>query len=85
VVARDATVTLAGTDAAAVLLLDRVTTAPPVGAEPLRVTVPVEEVPPVTLAGFNDTEEIEFAVALKAATVASPALTVTEALDGLKV
>ena len=52
-----ATVTLAGT-AAAVLLLPSVTTAPPVGATALNVTVPVEPAPPVTLVGFNDTEEI---------------------------
>ena len=48
------TVTLAGTVAAAVLLLDRVTTAPPVGAFPFRVTVAVEFArPPVTLVGFR--------------------------------
>ena len=51
------TVTLAGTVAAAVLLLERVTDAPPVGAGPLRVTVPVEELPPVTLAGLRLNEE----------------------------
>ena len=56
-VAPAATVTLAGTVATDVLLLERVTTAPPVGAGPLRVTVPVEEVPPVTLVGFRVTEE----------------------------
>lgn len=51
-----ATVTLTGTWAAVVLLLDRVTTAPPVGAGPLRVTVPVDPLPPTTLTGFNVTE-----------------------------
>ena len=56
-VAPAATVTLAGTVAAAVLLLPSVTTAPPVGAALLNVTVPVEEAPPVTLAGLTDTEE----------------------------
>jgi hypothetical protein len=50
-----ATGTLPGTWAEE-LLLDRVTTAPPVGAAPVRVTVPVEELPPVTLAGLRDTE-----------------------------
>jgi len=49
-------VTLEGTLAAS-LLLERVTTAPPDGAAPLSVTVPVEEFPPVTLAGFSETEE----------------------------
>src|SRR5881394_2124922 len=46
-----ATVTLAGTVAVDVLL--RVTAAPPVGAGPLSVTVPVEGDPPVTLAGLS--------------------------------
>jgi hypothetical protein len=51
-----ATVTLAGTVATAVLLVVSVTTAPPAGAGPLNVTVPVEEVPPVTIVGFRLTE-----------------------------
>src|SRR3974390_3474374 len=53
VVAFAATVTLAGTCVAPVLLLDRVTTAPPVGAGPFRVTVPVEELPPSAEVGFS--------------------------------
>ena len=56
-VAPAATVTLAGTVATAVLLLDSVTTAPPLGAAPLRVTVPCEELPPVTLVGFSVSED----------------------------
>ena len=56
-VAPAATVTLAGTLAAAVLLLESVTSAPPDGAAPLSVTVPVEEFPPVTLVGLSETEE----------------------------
>jgi hypothetical protein len=52
VVAFAATVTLAGTCAAAVLLLDKVTTAPPAGAGPVSVTVAVEVFPPVTEVGF---------------------------------
>ncbi len=55
-VAPAATVTLDGV-LAVVLLLERVTTAPPEGAAPLSVTVPVEEFPPVTLVGFTETEE----------------------------
>src|ERR1700732_2355880 len=51
-----ATVTLAGTVAAALLLV-RVTTVPPLGAAAVRVTVPVELVPPVTVLGFSATEE----------------------------
>ena len=56
VVAPAATVTLAGTVAAA-LLLESVTCAPPEGAGPFRVTVPVEGDPPVTLAGLTETAE----------------------------
>ena len=52
-----ATVTLAGTVAAAVLSLKRETVAPPLGACPLRVTVPVEGDPPVTLIGLSTIEE----------------------------
>ena len=55
-VAPAATVTLAGTVATLVLLLDSDTTAPPEGAAPLNVTVPVEEFPPETLVGFSESE-----------------------------
>ena len=52
-----ATVTLEGTVATAVLLLDSVTTAPPLGAAALKVTVPVDEMPPTTVVGLTVTEE----------------------------
>jgi hypothetical protein len=55
VVAPCATVTLPGTVAAA-LSLASVTMAPPWGAGLINVTVPVEESPPITLPGFNDTD-----------------------------
>ena len=45
-------VTVAGTVATPVLLLVRLTTAPPAGAFPASVTVPCEDDPPVTVAGF---------------------------------
>ena len=51
-----ATVTLLGTLALELLLL-KLTTVPPEGAAELRVTVPVELLPPVTLVGFKLTEE----------------------------
>ena len=50
------TITLAGTVAAA-LFLDKATEMPPLGAALLKVTVPVEDVPPVTLVGLTETEE----------------------------
>src|SRR5947199_9117574 len=56
-VALPGTVTLAGTVATLVLLLERATTAPPLGAGPLSVTVPVEELPPVTLVGLRLSDE----------------------------
>ena len=55
-VAPAATVTLAGTEADA-LLSESVTTAPPDGAAPVKVTVPCEELPPTLpsfyIAGFS--------------------------------
>ena len=58
VVAPAATVTLEGTVATVVLLLESTTCAPLAGAGPLNVTVPVEDcVPPVTLIGFSVSEE----------------------------
>src|SRR5271166_612666 len=56
VVAPAGTVTLAGTVAEA-LLLDKPTESPPVGAALPKVTVPVDEVPPVTEVGFSVTDE----------------------------
>ena len=56
VLAPAATFTLAGTVAAVGLLLDKLTAAPPLGAGPLRVAVPVEGEPPWTLVGLKVTE-----------------------------
>ena len=47
------TVTLAGTVAALVLLLDSVTTAPPAGAAFVRLAVPCDVLPPTTLCGLS--------------------------------
>ena len=51
------TLTLEGTVATDVLALESVTVAPPEGAAPLRVTVPVELFPPLTLVGLRVSEE----------------------------
>ena len=49
-------VTLAGTVATAVLLLEMETRAPPLGAGALNVTLPGEGDPPLTLVGFSASE-----------------------------
>jgi hypothetical protein len=57
-VAPAGTITLEGTLAALVLLLESVTCAPPAGAAPLNATVPVEDcAPPITLAGFRPSDK----------------------------
>ena len=56
VVCPAATVTVAGTTTAP-LVLDNVTTVPPVGATPVRVTVPWDVDPPVTVPGLITTDE----------------------------
>ena len=61
-VAPAATITLAGT-VAADALLESVTTPPPLGAAPLSITVPVDGVPPLTVAGLTATEDSAAAVA----------------------
>jgi len=59
-------VTLASTVATAVLLLERETRAPPVGAGPLSLTLPVEGDPPLTLVGFS-VSEVRVGVTVKKA------------------
>jgi hypothetical protein len=49
------TVTLVGTVVAQASLLERATTAPPAGASPLSITLPVEAVPADTVAGSTVT------------------------------
>src|SRR2546428_14117870 len=57
-VAPAGTVTLEGTVAAPVLLLESRTCAPPAGAGPFSVTVPVEDcAPPTTLVGLSVSDE----------------------------
>jgi hypothetical protein len=81
VVAPAATVAVAGTVAAA-LLLDNVTVAA-AAAAPLSVIVPVDEVPPVTVVGFSATDvtaglikTVRVAVAVWAGTAESVTVTV---------
>jgi hypothetical protein len=66
-----ATVTLAGTVATDVLLLDSETTVPPDGAALVSVTVPCELPPPVTLAGLNESAESVGALGVPAFTVST--------------
>jgi hypothetical protein len=66
-------VTDAGTWAAVVLLLVIVTTAPEGGAAPFRVKVAVEEVPPVTVVGFNAREVNEATLTVRVVVLFTPA------------
>jgi hypothetical protein len=67
VVAPAATVTLAGTVATEVRLLESVTTIPLVGAGPFNVTVPVDEMPPFTLVGLRVRDDIAGALTVNVA------------------
>ncbi len=67
VVAPAGMVTLAGTMATKGALLDRVTTVPPAGAGPDRVTVPVEELKPFTVVGFKVKDESTGALTVRMA------------------
>jgi hypothetical protein len=84
VVAFAATVTLAGTVAAAVLLLVSVTTAPPVGASPSSVTVPVGLVkPPCTVFALSpsDVTPVAGGTTVSVALRLPPPVSVAEMLD----
>ena len=72
-VAPAATVALVGTVATAVLLLDSATTAPPAGATALKVIVPLEALPAVTLVGLRLTEErVVAGITVSTADLATP-------------
>ena len=72
------TITLEGT-LAAPLLLESITCAPPAGAGPLSVTVPMDDcAPPITLVGFNVSEETAGGgVGVTGSTIVWPLLTCT--------
>src|SRR2546422_3052426 len=72
-VAPAGTVTLAGT-VAAELSLDSATCAPPAGAGPSSVAVPVELLPPVTVVGFTPSEgrRTRIAFTLRRAAIVTP-------------
>ena len=75
-----ATVTVAGTVAAALPLVS-VTVVPPGPAAPLRVTVPVEELPPVTVVGAKDKDRTVAGLTVKVAVRETvPRVAVTVAL-----
>jgi hypothetical protein len=65
-------VTLPGTCVTAVLLLCNVTTAPLEGADPLRVTVPVEGFPPTTEFGLTVSENNTAGVTVRTALLVTP-------------
>jgi hypothetical protein len=67
-----ATVTDAGTVAAALLLLVRVTTAPPAGAGPVSVTVPALFAPPVTEVGLAVMAESAVGLTVSVAVLLTP-------------
>lgn len=64
--------TEAGTWAVEVRLLLRVTTIPPVGAGPFNVTVPVDEIPPLTVVGLRLREAATGAVTVKVTRTVAP-------------
>ena len=70
-VAPAATVTLPGTDAAG-LLLESATCAPPVGAGPCSVTVPVTGLPPTTLAWLKLSDAMPVGITVSDAFCVAP-------------
>ena len=71
-VAPAAMVTLDGTVATAVLLLESWMVTPADGAAPLRVTVPVDGLPPTTFDGFNFNEDSVGRVIVSVAVFVTP-------------
>ena len=65
-------VTFAGTVATFVLLLESLTVVPAAGAEPLKVMVPVDGLPPTTVDGFKLKEDNLGGVMVKVAFLITP-------------
>ena len=80
-VAPAVTVTLGGTTAIVASLLASVTTTPPAGAAPLRITFPNEELPPITLEGFNVRDESDGAAGVGAGVAMGVAVGVGVGVD----
>ena len=75
------TETLAGTVAAAVLELESETLAPAGGPRPVRVTVPVEELPPTSAVGLRLRPERDAGLTVRVAVCAGPADTAERTTD----
>ena len=75
------TVTLGGTTAIVPSLLASVMTTPPTGAAPLRITLPNEELPPITLEGFNVRDESDGAAGVGAGVAMGVAVGVGVGVD----
>ena len=76
------TVTLPGTVTEGPLL-DRVTTVPPKGAGPFKMTVPVDEIPPNTVAGLRETDCIPSVKAFTVSVVVFVVPPVAEIVTGV--
>ena len=69
------TVTVDGT-VAEPMLLDNWMTVPPLGAGPVRVTVPEEDVPPTTVVGLSETDDSVGGLMVKGAERVIPSVAV---------
>ena len=77
--------TFAGTVAEVGSLLIKLMVTPPAGAGPVRFTVPMEVVPPVTVAGFNTTEAIVGGVTVRVPAISKLEPDVAETITGVDV
>jgi hypothetical protein len=66
------TVTVGGTVANIVLLLAKLTVAPPAGADLFRVTVAVDRVPPITFVGLSASDDTASGTIVKVVNTLAP-------------